>query len=60
MSKVHSSKQYSEKVYKKMLIEKGLTKLDTTRTGFWNIKVKEKEEDGGETGRKRTRRPHFY
>jgi hypothetical protein len=59
MSKIHSSKQYSEKVYKKMLIEKGLTKLDTTRTGFWNIKVKEKEEDG-ETGRKRTRRPHFY
>lgn len=43
-----------------MLKEKGLTKLDTTRTGFWNIKVKEKEEDGGETGRKRTRRPHFY
>lgn len=58
MSKVHSSKQYSEKVYKKMLIEKGLTKLDTTRTGFWNIKTK-KEDDGDSTG-KRTRRPHFY
>lgn len=57
MSKVHSSKQYSEKVYKKMLAERGIK--ETTK-GLYSIRVKNKEEDGGETGRKRTRRPHFY
>lgn len=57
MSKIHSSKQYSEKVYEKILAKKGL--LDRFKqVGYWSIKVK--EEDGGETGRKRTRRPHFY
>ena len=57
MSKIHSSKQYSEKVYKKMLAERGIK--DTTK-GLHSIRIKNKEEDGGETGRKRTRRPHFY
>jgi len=39
MSKIHSSKQYSEKVYKKMLAERGIK--ETTK-GLWSIRIKER------------------
>lgn len=58
MSKIHSSKRYTEETYKKALAKNGLLdKYNNSKKGY---SERVKEEDGGETGRKRTRRPHFY
>ena len=53
MSKIHSSKQYTEDSYKKMLLEKGLFyRYENQKKGY---SERIKEENGGEARRKRTR-----
>jgi hypothetical protein len=57
MSKIHSSKRYTEETYKKALAKNGLLdKYNNSKKGY---SERVKEEDGDTTG-KRTRRPHFY
>ena len=56
MSKIHSSKRYTENVYKKLLLEKGLFyRYENQKKGY---SERIKEENGGETGEKKSRRPY--
>ena len=56
MTKPHSSEQYIDNLYKKALIKKGLLERFNNLKKGYSERIK--EENGGETRGKRTRRPY--